>query len=352
MSPAGELEVVNHQVLTYFGKTVEQLKGWSTSNEVHPDDMPAVVSAWTHSVETASAYDIDHRLLRADGVYRWFHARGLPLCDAEGRVLRWYILLTDIDDRKQAEEALARARAELAHVAGVTSLSMLTASIAHEVNQPLSGIITNANTCLRMLSGDQPNIEGARETARRTIRDGHRASEVVTRLRALFKRKEVAAEPIDLNDAAQEVIALSLSELQSNKILVRHEFAENLPTVKGDRIQLQQVILNLLRNASDAMRDVDNRPRQLLIKTGSDDNKNVQLTVQDTGIGFAPDAAGQLFESFYTTKEDGMGIGLSVSRSIIEAHRGQLWATSNDGPGSSFMFSIPCHPGSQQSQNL
>jgi signal transduction histidine kinase len=140
---------------------------------------------------------------------------------------------------------------------------------------------------------------------------------------------------------AREVIALSLSELRSNKIMVRHEFAENLPPVKGDRIQLQQVILNLLRNASDAMRDIDNRPRQLLIKTDSDDSKNVQLTVQDTGIGFAPDTADRLFESFYTTKDDGTGIGLSVSRSIIEAHRGRLWASANEGPGSSFAFSIP-----------
>jgi len=341
MSPTGALEVVNRQVLTYFGKTTEQLEGWSTSNAVHPDDMPAVTSAWTRSVETATVYDIDHRLLRADGEYRWFHARGLPLRDAEGRILRWYVLLTDIDDRKQVEEALARARSELADVSRVTSFGTLTASIAHEVNQPLSGIITNASTCLRMLSSDQPNIEGARETARRTIRDGNRASEVVTRLRALFKRKEVAAESIDLNDAAQEVIALSLSELQSNRILVQHDFAGNLPAVKGDRIQIQQVILNLVRNAADAMRDVDDRPRQLLIKTESGDNKSVQLTVQDTGIGFASDAADRLFESFYTTKDDGMGIGLSVSRSIIEAHRGRLWASVNDGPGSSFAFSIP-----------
>jgi signal transduction histidine kinase len=223
----------------------------------------------------------------------------------------------------------------------VLTVGQLTASIAHEVNQPLSGIVTNASTCLRMLSSDQPNIEGARETARRTIRDGNRASEVVTRLRALFKRKEVAAEPIDLNDAAQEVIALSMSELQSDRILLRHDFAENLPPVKGDRIQIQQVILNLVHNALDAMRGVDDRPRELLIKTESGDNKSVQLTVQDTGIGFASDAADRLFESFYTTKDDGMGIGLSVSRSIIEAHRGRLWASVNDGPGSSFAFSIP-----------
>jgi PAS domain S-box-containing protein len=341
MSPAGELEVVNRQVLAYFGKTVEQLKGWSTSGAVHPDDMPAVRSAWTRSLETAAAYDIDHRLLRADGEYRWFHARGPPLCDAELRVLRWYVLLTDINDRRQAEEALTKARAELAHVARVISLGVLTASIAHEVNQPLAGIVMNASTCMRMLDSNPPNVDGARETARRTIRDGNRASDVVTRLRALFRNKDAAVESVDLNDAAREVIAVSLSELQSNRILVQNEFAENLPVVQGDRVQLQQVILNLLRNASDAMRDVEDRPRRLLIKTECDGCKNVQLTVQDTGIGFAPHAANRLFESFYTTKDDGMGIGLSISRSIIEAHRGRHWASANDGPGSSFAFSIP-----------
>jgi len=146
---------------------------------------------------------------------------------------------------------------------------------------------------------------------------------------------------VDLNDATREVIALSLSDLQSNRIVVQQELAENLPAVKGDRIQIQQVILNLLRNASDAMRDVHDRPRQLLIKTDSDDRRNVQLTVRDTGIGFTPNAANRLFESFYTTKSDGMGIGLSISRSIIEAHRGRLWASANDGPGCSFAFSIP-----------
>jgi C4-dicarboxylate-specific signal transduction histidine kinase len=253
----------------------------------------------------------------------------------------------DITERRLSEEALTRARAELAHVARITSLGVLTASIAHEVNQPLSGIVMNASTCLRMLDSDPPNIDGARETARRTIRDGNRASEVVTRLRTLFKRKEVAAEPVDLNDAAREVIALSLGELQSNRIVVRQDFAENLPAVTGDRTQLQQVILNLLRNASDAMRDVDDRPRQLLIKTENDGGKNVRLTVQDSGIGFVPDVADRLFESFYTTKENGMGVGLSVSRSIIEAHRGRLWASANDGPGASFAFSIPQDRGAE-----
>ncbi|MGA2909545.1 MAG: PAS domain S-box protein, partial [Terracidiphilus sp.] len=227
--------------------------------------------------------------MRADGEEFAVEVSFGEMTTDQGKVFTGFI--RDISEKKRAEEELRSTHAEIARMMRVLTVGQLTASIAHEVNQPLSGIVTNASTCLRMLSSDQPNIEGARETARRTIRDGNRASEVVTRLRALFKRKEVAAEPIDLNDAAQEVIALSMSELQSDRILLRHDFAENLPPVKGDRIQIQQVILNLVHNALDAMRGVDDRPRELLIKTESGDNKSVQLTVQDTGIGFASDAA-------------------------------------------------------------
>ena len=249
--------------------------------------------------------------------------------------------IRDISDKKRVETALAKARAELAYVGRVTSLGELTASIAHEVNQPLSGIITNAGTCLRMLNGDPPNIDGARETARRTIRDGNRASDVITRLRTLFSKKEIDLELVDLNEATREVIALSLSELQRSGVIMREELADPLPPVKGDRVQLQQVILNLLRNGCDAMSGIDDRPRELAITTASD-SAHVRLAVKDAGVGFDSQVAERLFESFYTTKQDGMGIGLSVSRSIIEAHRGRLWATLNDGPGSTFGFSIPC----------
>jgi C4-dicarboxylate-specific signal transduction histidine kinase len=245
-----------------------------------------------------------------------------------------------VTQRQLSEAALATARAELAKIAGITSLGILTASIAHEVNQPLSGIMTNAATCLRMLNSDPPNIDGARETARRAIRDGNRASDVITRLRALFGKKEVGTELVDLNEASREVVALSLSDLQRNRVILLVDFADCLPPVRGDRIQLQQVVLNLVRNASDAMSCVEDRPRRLTIGTetvGGD----VRLTVQDSGIGFSPETADRLFESFYTTKEDGMGIGLSVSRSIIQAHNGQLWATPNNGPGVTFAFSIP-----------
>jgi PAS domain S-box-containing protein len=469
LNPAGQIDLANRPLLDFFGMTVEELNSWGTNGAIHPDDLPRVIAEFTHSMTTGIPIDTEARYRRADGVYRWSQLQIVPVRDTEGKITVWYGLLTDIEDRKRAEDELRRSearhrivvetasdavvsideggtiilanpatkrifghnpeeligkpltvlmpgamrglhetgfkryletgarhlnwqgtevtalrangeefpaevsfgemtldqrkiftgfirdisgkkraeeelrnsQAELARMMRVMTIGQLTASIAHEVNQPLSGIVMNASTCLRMLSGDQPNIEGARETARRTIRDGNRASEIVTRLRTLFKRKEVAAESIDLNDAAREVIALSLSELQRDRILVRHDLAENLPAVKGDRIQLQQVILNLMRNALDAMRDVDDRPRELLIKTESDDSKNVKLTMQDTGIGFAPDAANRLFDSFYTTKDGGMGVGLSVSRSIIEAHRGRIWASANEGPGSSFAFSIP-----------
>ena len=470
MTPAGELELVNPQLVEYCGRTLEELRHWGTSDTVHAEDLPRVVQVFARSITSGNPYDFEARIRRFDGVYRWFQVRGLPVRDADGRILRWCSLLTDIDERKRAEdalkrseaflaegqrlsrlggfswrvetdeimwseelyrifgferdvlvtlgliatrvhpediplmndmvekargavrdfeyqhrllmpddsvkylhliahgirdndgrleyigavqdvtqrqiseEALAKARSELAHVASVTSLATLTASIAHEVNQPLSGIVTNASTSLRMLTLDPPNVDGARETARRTIRDANRASDVITRLRALFSKKHTLTERVDLNDATREVIALSLSELQRNRVILRCELAEDLPLVTGDRVQLQQVILNLLRNASDAMNTVHDRPRELLIRTERDEGDRALLTVKDAGLGFDPQTAERLFETFYTTKHDGMGVGLYVSRSIIESHQGRLWATLNEGPGATFSFSIPRGP--------
>jgi PAS domain S-box-containing protein len=285
-------------------------------------------------------FDRELRLQMPDRSVKYVHAVAHGTRDQNGR-LQCIGAVQDVTQRRLSEEALAKTRSELARVARVTSLGALTASIAHEVNQPLSGIITNASTCLRMLAADPPNVDGARETARRTIRDGNRASDVITRLRALFGKKDTMIESVDLNEATREVIALSLSELQRSRMILRPELAEDLPPVTGDRVQLQQVILNLLRNAADAMSGVDDRPRKLVIRTERDEGDRVRLTVQDTGVGFEPQAAGRLFEAFYTTKSGGMGIGLSVSRSIIESHHGRLWAAPNDGPGATFSFSIP-----------
>jgi len=249
----------------------------------------------------------------------------------------------DVTASKMAQEALNKAGAELARVSRVTTMSALTASIAHEVNQPLSGIITNAGTCLRMLDTVPPDLDGARETARRTIRDGNRASDVITRLRALFIKKEFTLEQMDLNEAIREVIALSSNDLQRHRVILHSELADGLPLVAGDRIQLQQVIVNLVRNAADAMVDVQDRPRQLLIRTEYENGERVRLTVRDAGVGLPPQNANALFDAFHTTKSGGMGIGLFVSRSIIDRHRGRLWAEPNDGaPGATFAFSIPC----------
>ena len=286
-------------------------------------------------------FEWQYRLLMPNHSIKYMHALAQSTRDQNGQ-LEYIAAVQDVTARRLAEEARDKARSELTHVARVTSLGTLTASIAHELNQPLSGIVTNASTCMRMLAADPPNVEGARETARRTIRDGNRASEVITRLRTLFGKKEATNEPVDLNDATRDVLALSLSELQKNRAILRRELADDLPLVTGDRVQLQQVILNLLRNASDAMSTIYDRPRDLLIRTEPDDNDRVRLSVSDVGIGFEPQAADRLFEAFYTTKNEGMGIGLSVSRSIIEHHHGRLWATPNNGPGVTFSFSIPC----------
>ena len=595
VSPAGEVEVVNRPLLEYFGKDLEEVRNWAITDAIYPEDLPVAMKVFNNSLPAGDPFDVEHRLRRFDGAYRWFQSRGLPLRDPDGQILNWYVLLTDIDDRKRAEEALQlsernlslmisaipaaiqvsradgtvlsasqsaldyhgvsiadvqredfrsrffhpddrkrirekreealkrpvpfeyeqralgkdgayrwflvrynpilddrgeidrwcaaafdiedrkraetevkesylrlaeaqqlsktgsfitdlvadqhdwseetfrifefdsgtkvtvemiragihpedlpsfdsmigramtgkdvdfsfrfvtsrgavkhirgmarviehiagrplfigalqdvteskvaeealnRARSDLAHVSRVTTLNALTASIAHEINQPLSGIVTNANTCLWLLSTDPPDVAGARETAQLMIRDGNRASDVIERLRTLYGKKDSRPESMDLNVATREVISLALSDLQRNRIVVRHQLADDLPSVTGDRIQLQQVILNLIRNASDAMSKIDDRPRELLITTERDEDNRVCLRVKDVGIGFQPQTAGKLFEAFYTTKEHGMGIGLNVSRSIIEAHHGRLWAMANDGPGATFSFSIPCN---------
>jgi PAS domain S-box-containing protein len=308
---------------------------------IHPEDLSAFEEQIERSRQDGSDVQLEFRLLMPDHSVKYLHTVAHGTRDQNGR-LEYIGAVQDVTERRLSEEALSKVRSELAHVARVTSLGVLTASIAHEVNQPLSGIITNANTCLRMLAADPPNIDGARETARRTIRDGNRASEVITRLRGLFSKKDPTIESVDLNEAAREVIALSLSKLQGERVSLRTELADDLPLVTGDRVQLQQVILNLLQNASDAMSAVDGRPRTLLIKTERDERDHVLLTMQDAGVGFEPQNQDRLFEAFYSSKSGGMGIGLSVSRSIIEAHHGRLWAAPNDGPGATFAFSIPC----------
>jgi PAS domain S-box-containing protein len=306
---------------------------------VHPEDLSVFKEQIERSRRDGSNVQLEIRLQMPDRTVKYVHV--VAHCRAHDDQLEYIGAVQDVTQRRLADAALAKLRSELASVARVTSLGVLTASIAHEVNQPLAGIITNAGTCLRMLGADPPDVSGARETARRTIRDGNRASEVIARLRALFTKKESTTELVDLNEATREVIALSLSDLHRNRVILHLELADDLPSITGDRVQLQQVILNLVRNASDAMAGVDDRPRQLLIRTEREGADRARVTVRDAGVGIAPQGIDKLFDAFYTTKSDGMGIGLSVSRSIIERHHGRLWAEPNEGPGATFSFSIP-----------
>jgi PAS domain S-box-containing protein len=312
---------------------------------IHPEDLPTFDAVIARGM-TGTDVDFGFRIVTPRGAVK--HLRGMARVMAQSGGRPMFIgALQDITENKLAEEALDRARSELAHAARITTLNALTASIAHEINQPLASLVTNASISFRRLNADPSNVDGARETLQRTIRDANRVSDVITRLRTLFSRKEFAFEPLDLNEATREVIALSVSDLQRNRVILRPELAENLPPIIGDRVQLQQVILNLLRNASDAMNTVNDRPRELLIKTVRDEGDRVRLSVTDAGVGFSPEAATKLFQAFYTTKRDGMGIGLSLSYSIIDAHHGRLWARPNDGPGATFSFSIPSGSESQ-----
>jgi PAS domain S-box-containing protein len=312
------------------------------ASRVHPEDLSLVQDMVEHA-QAGTDFAYEHRLLLPENRIKYLH---LVAHASRNKGGQWEYIgaVQDVTERRLSEEALGKVRSELAQMIRITSLGALTASIAHEVNQPLSGIVTNASTCLRMLSADPPNVDGALETARRTIRDGNRAADVITRLRALFSKKDVAIEAMDLNEATREVVALSLSELQRNRVTLRTELVDDLPPVLGDRVQLQQVILNLVRNASDAMSEVEDRPRQLAVRTERDGDDAVRMIVQDSGSGIDPCNMDRLFDAFYTTKSAGMGMGLSVSRSIIESHHGRLWAVPNDGPGTTFSFSIPRAP--------
>ncbi len=508
LGPDGAIETLNRQIVDYCGGGSDLLRHWQSNDVIHPDDLPRTKEIFQQAIDAHTPFQIEQRVRRHDGLYRWFDNRGVPVRSANGEVTRWYILLTDIDDRKRAEtllggekrllemiasgatlpgvlaalcqvveeaasdchcdihpidwsgptiqysiapslpesytapiagtplrvdlvpcgiaatenvqvvsenfdtdprwcaspvrahvrehglcavwstpictrrgdvlgtlciyqrqpgipqphhqdiiarathiasiaiertraeEALAKVRSELTHVSRVMSFGVLAASIAHEVNQPLSGIVTNANTCLRMLTTEPPNIDGALDTARRTIRDGNRASEVIARLRALFQRKDFAADVVNVNQAAREVAALSAQDFGRRGITLITALDESLPEVFADRVQLQQVILNLLLNAADALNADGRADRRIVISTMVEGD-SVIVSVRDNGVGLDPDDLTKVFDAFYTTKRDGMGIGLAVSRSIIERHQGKLWAAANEDGGATFSFALP-----------
>ncbi len=340
-SPNGQIIAANPVFQKMVGYTEEELRDMSFLDMTVDEDREANLSLIREVLHgTRRQFQIEKRYRRKNGSTVWVR-NSVSLVPGTQHSSQFLLALSeDVTERRRAEEALDETRSELAQMARITMLSALTASIAHEVNQPLAGIVTNAGTCLRMLDGNPPNLDGARETARRTIRDGNRASEVITRLRALFNRKSSTFEEFDLNEATKEVAALSMSDLQRNRVTLQLDLAADRMPLKGDRTQIQQVVLNLIRNGSDAMNDVHDRSRDLLLQTRHSDGE-IQLSVKDSGVGIDAETERKLFQAFFTTKDDGMGIGLSISRSIIESHQGRLWAIRNQGPGATFSFSIP-----------
>jgi PAS domain S-box-containing protein len=338
-APDGELTYVNRRILDYIGTTPGSLTQSGWLNFLHPDDVDPTLRAWSYSVTTGQPHEIQYRLRRFDGAYRWFRALGQLAPDNEGHTTRWYGLLIDINDRKNMEEALRNAQTRLSRATQIATVGELSASIAHEINQPLAAVVANGYASLRWLSAQPPNLYKAQEAAERIVRDGKEAAEVVRRIRALFKRAALEEAALDLNEIIGEVLHLLDGETRKRRVAVETDLEQGLARVVGDRVQLQQLIFNLLLNGLEAMDPVIDRPKKLSIRSKGQSQQTVLVEIRDYGVGLQDPE--KVFEAFFTTKKNGMGMGLAICRSIIEAHRGRLWAASGEEAGASFCFTLP-----------
>jgi PAS domain S-box-containing protein len=337
--PDGSLDFCNAQWLSYMGLTQEEAQGQGWRAMLHPDDRERVMTAWAESVAKGTPYEQEERHRRADGQYRWFLSRGVPLKDAEGHITRWYGTNTDIEERRGAEEALFEAQDKLARVSRIQVMAELAAAIGHEINQPLTAIVTNASFCLRQLKGSTPSHDELRGAIMAIVDDGTRASSVLSRIRDLLVRRTPRRVPLDINLIIRDVTAIVRNELNRSRISLRTELAPDLPPVPGDPVQLQQVLINLVMNAIEALRTSPQSPRKLLIrsvrKTGE-----VLVQIQDSGPGIKSAEANRIFEPFFTTKPEGTGMGLSICNSIVESHGGRLRTVPNSA-GALFEFTLP-----------
>jgi PAS domain S-box-containing protein len=343
--PDGTRSFVNQAWQDYTGRTLQEATGEGGQTSIfHADDAEQAESAWRASLATGEPLRMDVRVRTADGHYRWNTHRRVPLRDENGDIVKWYSVGVDIEDQKIAEHALHAAQSALAHASRVATLGEISATIAHEVNQPLAAIVTNGQACLRFLRREPPDLDDVRGAVEWIVKDGNRAGEVIRRVRGLLKKADTRMVPLDVNDTINEVVALLQRELSAQGVTLRLELAPAMPSAIADRIQLQQVIINLVMNGVEAMQVMTGLPRALVIRSYEDQVQQLVVAVQDSGAGIPAGAADRLFDAFFSSKPNGLGIGLSICRSIIADHGGRLWATANSGgPGATFQFALPSH---------
>jgi PAS domain S-box-containing protein len=339
--PDGRHSYANRRMLDYCGMTLEEVKDSGWLGIIHPEDRPGVAAEWIRCGKAREPMDVNHRLRRHDGVYRWFNARVEPFLDDDGSVVRWYGVITDIHDTRLMEDALRTIRDRLAEASKLATVGELSASIAHEINQPLSAVVSNGDACIRWLNASPPDIEHARNSAQLIVRDAKAAADVVRRIRALFQHTDSERAFLDANEVIREVLHLMQGEITSKGVHVSADLGGELPPVFADRVHVQQILINLVRNGIDAMDELRDRPKLLMLRSHLQEPRFVNIQVKDSGSGIPdPDT---IFDPFFTTKEKGLGVGLSICRSMVEAHAGRLWATADEGGGSTFEFTLPVH---------
>ena len=296
---------------------------------------------WRISVTTGQLFEGEARFRRAaDGEYRWFLVRGVPLRDPHGKIVKWYGTLTDIEDRKRAEqerEKLHQLENDLAHINRVSMLGEMAASLSHEIKQPIAAAITSANSCIEWLAHEPPNVDRARAAATKVDKYGNRAAEIIDRIRSLYKKSLPQRELVDVNGIIQEMLTLLKGEATRYSVAMHTDLSTELPKIMADRVQLQQVFMNLMLNGIEAMEDSGG---ELTVKSELQDGQ-LQFSVSDTGVGLPAEKMDEIFSAFFTTKPQGSGMGLAISRSIVESHGGRLWATANNGRGATFHFTLP-----------
>src|ERR1700728_1590274 len=340
LAPNGEVETVNRPLFEYFGRSLEELKNWGTSDAVHSEDLPRVLELNMRGLASGLPFDFELRLRRFDGEYRWFDTRVVPIRDDSGRIERWYNLLMDIEDRSRALARLEQMQSDFAHMNRVSMMGELAASLSHEITQPIGSARNNARAAMNFLDRSPPDLSEVREALGCIVGDTDRAGDIVDRIRDHIKKTPPRKEHLDLNEAINEVIVLGRTAIIKNGVAVQIRLSEGLLPVHCDRVQLQQVVLNLILNAAEAMGSVEGQPRDLLIST-EQHHTGVLVVVRDSGPGIDPTLLERVFEAFYTTKSRGVGMGLSICRSIVDAHGGSLWAEANEPRGTIFQFTLP-----------